>query len=75
MSFTIEEIMPFEVPNRLAVKFWGKFKLKNTGSFYENDYLGLFYFDDEGKILEFIEYWNPIINNFQLYEVMVVNCC
>ena len=61
IRFQIEEVMPFKDPNKIAVKFYGKFKLKQSSGFYENDYLGLFYFDDDGKILEFIEYWNPII--------------
>ena len=60
VKFPIDEIMPFEDPNKVAVKFTGKLKLKNSSSYYENDYLFIFYFDEEGKILESYEYFNPI---------------
>ena len=60
IRFPIKEIMTFEDPKKLAVRFFGKLKLKNGSGFYENDYLGIFYFDDQGKILEFHEYFNPI---------------
>ena len=38
----------------------GKIKLKNNAGMYENDYLCLFYFNDQGKILEYHEYFNPL---------------
>jgi ketosteroid isomerase-like protein len=60
ISFPIDEIMPFEDPNKVAAKLVGKLKFKNNG-LYENDYLTIFYFDDQGKILELYEYFNPII--------------
>lgn len=69
ISFPIKEIMPFKDPNKIAVKFFGKLKLKNSGGYYENDYFGLFYFDDTGKILEFIEYFNPIVTA-KAFELM-----
>jgi ketosteroid isomerase-like protein len=61
IKFPIEEIWPFEDPNRIALKHTGKLHLKNGNGTYENDYLGLFTFDNDGKIMEWIEYYNPVI--------------
>ncbi|MFX1607025.1 MAG: nuclear transport factor 2 family protein [Promethearchaeota archaeon] len=60
IQFPIEEILPFEDPNKIAVKHTGKLKLKDGSGFYENVYLGIFSFDEQGKISEWIEYYNPI---------------
>ncbi len=60
MQFPIDEILPFEDPNKVAVKFSGKIQLKNNAGTYENDYLCIFHFDEQGKILEYYEYFNPI---------------
>ena len=60
IRFPIEEVLPFEDPSRLAMKHGGKLKLKNGNGTYENDYLTIFSFDEHGKILEWIEYLNPI---------------
>ena len=60
MRFYIDEIMPFESPDKIAVKLKGEIKLKNGAGFYKNDYFCLFYFDNSGKITEYIEYFNPI---------------
>ncbi len=53
--------MPFEDPSKVAVKLSGKLKFKNNSGTYENVYLFLFNFDENGKILETHEYYNPII--------------
>ena len=60
ISFPIDELMPFKDPNKVAVKLVGRLKFKDNRGKYENDYLFIFYFDDDGKILEFYEYYNPI---------------
>jgi ketosteroid isomerase-like protein len=60
ISFPIDEIMPFKDPNKILVKLTGKLRFKDNRGKYENDYLFIFIFDDEGKILEFYEYYNPI---------------
>lgn len=60
IQFPINEIFPFEDPKRVAVRFTGKLLLKNGSGTYENDYLAIFSFDEEGKIVEWIEYYNPI---------------
>lgn len=61
LKFPIDEIMPLEDLKRVAVKLSSKLKLKNKPGYYENDYLMLFYFDENGKILELHEYYNPVI--------------
>ena len=60
IQFPIDEILPFEDPNRVAVKFTGKLNLKNGSGTNENDYFAILSFDEHGKILEWIEYYNPI---------------
>ena len=60
IHFPIDEILPFEDPDKVAVKLKGKLYLKSGSGTYENDYLAIFLFDEQGKILEWIEYYNPI---------------
>jgi len=60
-QFPIEEILPFEDPNKIAVKHTGDLVMKNGRGIYANDYLAIISFDQHGKILEWIEYYNPII--------------
>lgn len=60
IKFPIVEILPFEDPKMVAVKMTGKLLLKDGGGLYENDYLGIFTFNEQGKIVEWIEYYNPI---------------
>ncbi len=60
ISFPIDEMMPFEDPNKIAVKLVGRLEFKDNRNKYENDYFFIFYFNDNGKILEFYEYYNPI---------------
>lgn len=61
VRFPIEEIMPFEDSSRIAMKHTGKLALKDGNGTYENDYLTILSFDEHGKILEWVEYYNPII--------------
>ena len=56
----IEEILPFEDPNKVAVKHTGRLVMKNDRGIYANDYLAIITFDERGKISEWIEYYNPI---------------
>jgi ketosteroid isomerase-like protein len=60
IQFPIDEIMPFLDPNKVAVKFNGKLHFNNGRRSYENDYLAIFSFDEQGKIEEWIEYYNPV---------------
>ncbi len=61
IHFPIDEILPFEDPNKVAIRNKGKLHLKNGKGIYANDYLALLTFDSQGKIVEWIEYYNPII--------------
>ena len=61
IKFPIDEILPFKDPNKVAIKFKGKLHLKNGTGTYENDYLAILIFNENGKILEWIEYYNPIV--------------
>ena len=60
MLFLIEEIFPFNDPHKVAVKLTGKIQLKGEAGAYENNYLCIFHFNSEGKILEYQEYFNPL---------------
>ena len=60
IQFPIDEILPFEDPNKVAVKLTGNLHLKNGTGTYQNDYLAIFIFNEQGKIAEWIEYYNPI---------------
>jgi ketosteroid isomerase-like protein len=61
IRFPIEEIIPLEDPSRVIMKHTGKLKISKNKCNYENDYLAIFSFDEEGRISEWIEYYNPII--------------
>ncbi len=61
MQFPIEEIYAMEDPSMVFVKYLGKIKLKNDAGWYENNYYSTFKFDDQGKILEYVEIFNPIV--------------
>ncbi len=61
IKFPIEEILPFEDPKKIAMKHSGRLTFKNGSGTYENDYLTILTFDNNGKIVEWIEYYNPII--------------
>jgi ketosteroid isomerase-like protein len=60
IKFPIDEILPFEDPNKVAVKLTENLHLKNGNGIYQNNYLAIFIFNEQGKILEWIEYYNPI---------------
>ncbi len=60
MEFPIEEIHAMEDPHTIYVKFQGNIKLKGNGGHYKNDYYATFQFNEEGKIVEYVEIFNPI---------------
>jgi ketosteroid isomerase-like protein len=60
MEFPIEEIYAMENPNMVFVKYKGIIKLKNNAGYYKNDYYSTFKFDEAGKIIEYVEIFNPI---------------
>ena len=61
MQFPIEEIYAMEDPSIVFVKYTGKIKLKNDAGWYENNYYSTFKFDAKGKIIEYVELFNPIV--------------
>ena len=61
MKFPIEEIYAMEDPSMVYVKYKGIIKLKNDAGYYENNYYSTFKFNDAGKILEYVEIFNPIV--------------
>lgn len=60
MTFPIEEIYAMEDPNIVFVKYTGNIKLKNNAGVYSNNYYSTFKFNNEGKIIEYVEIFNPI---------------
>ena len=60
MEFPIEEIYAMEDPAIIYVKYKGVIKLKNNAGYYKNDYYSTFKFNDSGKIIEYVEIFNPI---------------
>ncbi|NLR93840.1 nuclear transport factor 2 family protein [Flammeovirga agarivorans] len=61
MEFPVEEIYSMNEANMTFVKFEGKIKLKNDGGWYKNNYYATFKFNEEGKITEYVEIFNPIV--------------
>lgn len=53
------EILAMEDPARFVVRYTGSIELK-AGGRYDNSYVGLFTLRD-GKVVEFVEYFDPII--------------
>lgn len=61
MEFPIEDLFATEDPSVVFVKYTGKIKLKDDSGYYENQYYSTFKFNDEGKITEYVEIFNPIV--------------
>ncbi|WP_082026760.1 nuclear transport factor 2 family protein [Flammeovirga sp. OC4] len=61
MTFHIKEIYSMDDGNRVFVKYRGYINLKNNAGVYSNDYYSTFKFNDEGKITEYVEIFNPIV--------------
>lgn len=61
MDFPVEDIYSMNEASMTFVKFQGRIKLKNNAGWYMNDYYATFKFDDEGKICEYVEIFNPIV--------------
>jgi ketosteroid isomerase-like protein len=60
MRFIVEYIYATENPNLVFIKYKGKIKLKNGAGVYDNDYYSTFKFNEAGKIIEYVEIFNPI---------------
>lgn len=61
MTFPIEEIYAMEDPTMVFVKYTGNIKLKNNAGTYRNHYYSTFKFNENGKITEYVEIFNPIV--------------
>lgn len=60
MQFPIKKIHKMHDSNLLLVEFDGKIKLKNNAGVYTNKYYCLFKFNNDGKIVEYVEIFNPL---------------
>lgn len=60
MTFPVDEIYAMEDPSIVFVKYTGNIKLKNDAGVYSNNYYSTFKFNEEGKITEYVEIFNPI---------------
>lgn len=61
MKFIIHETVAMEDPSRTLIRCKGKIEMPNNGGWYDNDYYLTFKFNDEGKITEYVEIFNPIV--------------
>ena len=61
MSFDIQAIYAMEDPTIVFVKYQGDIKLKDNAGVYSNNYYSTFKFDLAGKIIEYVEIFNPIV--------------
>ena len=70
MSFHINELMAMEDPKVVFTRYRGEIKLQGNGGMYANDYYSTFRFDEAGKIVEYVEIFNPIVaaRGFELLD-------
>ena len=59
LSFPIRET--WADGDTVLARFDSDLVLKDSGDEYHNSYLGVFKFDDEGKLYEYREYFDPIL--------------
>jgi hypothetical protein len=69
VSFPIHELIVDEEKRTVVVRLDGKGLMKN-GNLYQNTYIFLFHYDQNNKIKECYEYFNPFIagKNFGLLD-------
>ncbi len=69
VSFPIHELIVDEEKRTVVVRSDGKGLMKN-GNLYQNSYIFLFHFDQNNKIKECYEYFNPYIagKNFEVLD-------
>jgi len=60
ISFLIHEFIVDEEKRTVVVRSDGKGLMKN-GNLYQNTYIFLFHFDQNNKIIECYEYFNPFV--------------
>ena len=54
------EILPLHDPRKILARWFPEAELVGGGS-YRNENVGIFEFDDDGRIRRFIEYFNPLL--------------
>jgi len=59
LSFPVQEV--WSQGNTVIAKFESKCVLKRESRPYLNNYIGIFKFDERGKIAEYWEYFDPIV--------------
>ena len=60
MRFVLDALLATEDPNTVFVSYTGALKLKDGGGIYQNDYYSTFTFDRDGKIVEYVEIFDPV---------------
>jgi len=48
-------------PNVVHARFRGEIKLVDSGKNYNNEYVGIFEFNNDGKLVRYTEYFNPTV--------------
>ena len=60
MTFPLESLRATDDPNVVIAEFRGSIGLKSGGR-YDNRYVGVFKFNDEGKLIHYSEYFDPFV--------------
>ena len=61
MKFPIDDLLATEDPNMIFARYRGEITLKDGAGVYRNDYYSTFRFNREGKIVEYIEIFDPVV--------------
>ncbi|MEM7413486.1 MAG: nuclear transport factor 2 family protein [Myxococcota bacterium] len=61
MRFSVDALLATEDPDLVFVTFRGEITLKNGAGLYENHYYATFRFDDAGRIVEYVEVFDPVV--------------
>jgi ketosteroid isomerase-like protein len=59
MRFPVRRIVPAHTPGLVLVEYDGSIVLKAGGQ-YDNRYVGIFQFDERGRLAHFTEYFDPL---------------
>ena len=61
VAFPIDEIYAMENPNVVFVRYRGEMALRDGAGVYRNQYYATLRFNTDGKIIEYIKIFNPIV--------------
>ncbi|WP_405475009.1 nuclear transport factor 2 family protein [Streptomyces sp. NBC_00009] len=69
LTFQLTELHPLQDPDKIFAR-WQPYIELLDGSFYSNESVGLFEFDEEGRIRHFSEYFNPsgFVENYDTFS-------